>query len=344
MTATGAWEVNETSDTVSATTDCTTDITHAPGIEVTKSCPELVAFGAEISYTITVTNTGNEALEGVTVSRHPARRHHGCVRFDDPFPVDGEATAIVTYTPGADEDPVTNTVTATGFGVDSEVQATAAPATCTTDVSNPAIQIVKTVSEEVVPVGTTVTYTFVVTNTGDVTLFDITVDDDIMGHIGDIPELDPGDFVTLTKDFEVGTEPVTNVATAVGEDSLGRVVSDDDDAIVSPIAGENPPNPPGTPFTGADAGRLGLITLGPARDRLERGGSDPEAEAPGCRLAARREGAGRGPDGTAPPLPPNGLTPSDANSSGLGRCCPPVEGATVSAVDHSPRRRAGPGR
>ena len=61
-----------------------------------------------------------------------------------------------------------------------------------TDVANPAIQIVKTVSEEVVPVGTTVTYTYVITNTGDVTLYDITVDDDIMGHIGDIAVLEPG--------------------------------------------------------------------------------------------------------------------------------------------------------
>ncbi len=264
VTATGTYDVNETSDTVSATADCTTDITHAPGIGVTKSCPGLVASGADISYTITVTNEGNEALGGVTVIDTLLGDITAEFGLDDPFPVGGEATAIVSYTPGPDEDPVINTVTATGTGVDSEVEASAS-ATCTTDVSNPAIRIVKTVSEEVVPVGTTVTYTFVVTNTGDVTLYDITVDDDIMGHIGDIPVLDPGDSVTLTKDFVVGTEPVTNVATAVGEDILGRVVRDDDDAFVTPIAGENPPNPPGTPpetpFTGSDAGRLGLITL-----------------------------------------------------------------------------------
>ena len=83
-------------------------------------------------------------------------------------------------------------------------------------------------------------------------------------HIGDIPVLEPGFSVTLTKDFVVGDEPVVNVGTAVGEDILGRVVSDDDDAFVSPIAGDNPPNPPNnppTPFTGSDAGRLGLITM-----------------------------------------------------------------------------------
>jgi hypothetical protein len=41
--ATGAYEVNETSDTVSDTDDCSTDITHAPDIDVTRSCPGLVS-------------------------------------------------------------------------------------------------------------------------------------------------------------------------------------------------------------------------------------------------------------------------------------------------------------
>ena len=100
-----------------------------------------------------------------------------------------------------------------------------ATAECTTDVSNPGIDIVKTVDEEVVPIGTTVTFTYVVTNTGDITLYDISVDDDIMGHIGDIAALDPGEDATLTKDFVVGDEIVTNVGTAVGEDILGREVS-----------------------------------------------------------------------------------------------------------------------
>ena len=254
----------DSGDTVTSTDACETDITHVPGIAVTKSCPELVGAGEAISYTITVSNTGNEALEGVTVVDTLLGDITAEFEFDDPFPVDGEATAVVSYTPGAGEDPVTNTVTASGTGEDSGVQASAS-ASCTTDVSNPAIQIVKTVSEEVVPVGATVTYTFVVTNTGDVTLYDVTVDDNVMGHIGDIPVLEVGASVTLTKDFVVGTEPVLNVAVAEGHDILGRVVRDDDDALVSPILGENPPNPPGTPpgtpFTGSDAGRLGSITL-----------------------------------------------------------------------------------
>jgi uncharacterized repeat protein (TIGR01451 family) len=264
VTATGDWDAGETSDSVSDTAECTTDITHAPGIVVTKSCPPLVASGAEISYTITVTNTGNEALGGVTVNDTLLGDITADFDFDfsGSFPVGEVATATVTYLPGADADPVSNTVTATGIGVDSEDQATGS-ASCTTDVSNPGISILKTVDEEIVPIGTTVTFTYVVTNTGDVTLYDIVVTDDIMGPIGVIPSLDPGENATLTKDFVVGDEIVTNVGTALGHDILGRSVSASDDATVAPIAGENPPPPnnPPTPFTGSDAGRLGLITI-----------------------------------------------------------------------------------
>jgi uncharacterized repeat protein (TIGR01451 family) len=262
VTASGDWTAGETGDSVSATAECTTDITHVPGIDVTKSCPQTVAFGEDITYTITVTNTGNEALENVLVSDALLGGDiTAAFNLADPFPVGGTASAEFTYTPGADEDPVVNSVTASGDGADSGTPVTDT-ASCSTDVSNPGISIVKTVDQEIVPIGTTVTFTYVVTNTGDVTLYDISVDDDILGHIGDIASLDPGEDATLTKDFVVGDEIVTNVGTATGHDILGRVVSASDDATVAPIAGENPPpNPPTTPFTGSDAGRLGLITM-----------------------------------------------------------------------------------
>jgi uncharacterized repeat protein (TIGR01451 family) len=249
--------------TATASASCETNVTHAPAIDVTKSCPETVAFGEDITYTITVTNTGNEALDGVTVNDTLLGDITDQFDFDfsGPFGVGEVATATVIYSPGADEDPVDNTVTATGNGADSGVEASDT-ASCSTDVSNPGISILKTVDEEVAPIGTTVTFTYVVTNTGDVTLYNISVDDDILGHIGNIAQLDPGHSATLTKDSEVTAEIVTNIGTAVGHDILGREVSASDDATVAPIAGENPPpNNPPTPFTGSDAGRLGLITM-----------------------------------------------------------------------------------
>jgi uncharacterized repeat protein (TIGR01451 family) len=242
---------------------CDTDITHEPDIEVTKTCPESVPFGEDVAYTITVTNEGNEPLVGVTVIDTLLGDITADFDFDftTPFPVGGTATANVTYSPlPGDPDPLVNEVTATGTGEDSGVEVSA-QASCVTDVLNPAIDIVKTVDDDSVPVGTTVTYTYVVTNTGDTTLFDVTVDDDILGHIGDIPVLEPGQSVTLTADFVVGEEPVINVAIAEGEDVLGRTVTADDDALVTPVLAEVPVTPP-TPFTGSDAARLGIIAMG----------------------------------------------------------------------------------
>ena len=166
-------------------------------------------------------------------------------------------TVTVGYTPQAgDPDPITNTVTASGTGADSGVEASD-EASCETDILHPTIDVEKQCTE-LAHVGDTVTYTITVTNTGDTTLYDISVDDDILGHIGDIEVLEPGQSVTLTKDFVVGDTPVTNVGTATGEDILGHSVSADDDATVTPIADVTPPP---TPFTGSDAGRLGLISI-----------------------------------------------------------------------------------
>ncbi len=359
--------------TLSGNASCETDVTHEPAIDVTKTCPQAVPAGEAIEYTITVENTGNEPLVGVSVNDTLLGdiTDEFDADFTDPLPVGALATATVSYTPQAgDPDPLTNTVTASGDGADSGATATD-EASCETDVRQPAIQIVKegpalvhrgdtitygfevtnlgetelfdvelsdpvcdpgtivagadvdaslavgevwhftcthlvteedpdpipntatvrgdtqegeggqevtdsddhvvdiiapaidivkTVSEETVPVGTTVTYTYVVTNTGDTTLYDISVDDDVIGHIGDVATLDPGKSVTLTAEFVVGEEVVVNVATVDGSDILGRSVSADDDAIVTPIAGQNPP-PPTTPFTGSEAGRLGLLSI-----------------------------------------------------------------------------------
>jgi uncharacterized repeat protein (TIGR01451 family) len=242
------------------TASCTTDITHVPGIAVTKTCPAQAGEGDTVTYTITVSNTGNEALEEVTVMDSLLGDLSGS--FGDTLAVGASESHEFDFTvPEDGADPLVNVVDVSGTGADSGTTVTST-ANCSVDILHPAISIVKTVSEDTVAVGDTVTYTFVVKNTGDTTLFDISVDDDVLGHIGDIDVLEPGDSATLTADFVVtGDAPITNVAIARGHDILGRVVEASDTAVVTPILPTvvTTPPPPTTPFTGSDAGRLGLI-------------------------------------------------------------------------------------
>ena len=250
-----------TSDVVTITVECT------PAIQIVKGGPGLVHVDDTITYTFEVTNTGELELFDVVLIDPICDQGTIVAGADvDSSLAVGEVwhftcTHLVTT---GDPDPLPNTATIAGDTSEGEGgQPVSDTDDHVVDIIHPAISIVKTVDEEVVPIGTTVTFTYVVTNTGDTTLYDISVDDDILGHVGDIQILEPGDQVTLTKDFVVGNAVVTNIGTASGEDILGRSVSSEDTATVSPIAGESvPPNqPPSTPFTGSDAGRLGLIAI-----------------------------------------------------------------------------------
>ena len=84
-------------------------------------------------------------------------------------------------------------------------------------------------------VGETAEFTFVVANTGNVPLADITVNDDVLGFICDIANLQVGDSETCETTATVEEGQVTNVATATGQPldpetgaPIGDPVTDDD--------------------------------------------------------------------------------------------------------------------
>ena len=102
------------------------------------------------------------------------------------------------------------------------------------------IAIVKTAGESAIGKGESVTYTYVVSNTGSTYLKDVAVTDDKLGAIGTVALLAPGASQTLTA-TAILTEDTTNVGTATGTpaDATGTPipgapdVTDDDDATVS---------------------------------------------------------------------------------------------------------------
>ena len=250
------------SDDASITVNCP-DL----GIDIQKGGPTMAHVGDTITYTFDVSLTTPEPLFNVTVTDPNCNEGAPVyVSGDDGDSVlePGETwsytcTHLVTT---EDPDPLPNTATVQGTADDG--RSTTDEDSHEVDLIHPAIDIVKTVNPTSGNPGDTVTYTYVVTNTGDTTLYNVSVDDDVIGHIGDIAELAPGESVTLTKDWVLPrrTLPVINVGTATGTDVLGKTVSANDDANVTIVEAENPPKtPPPTAFTGSDAKRFGLVAL-----------------------------------------------------------------------------------
>jgi hypothetical protein len=135
------------------------------------------------------------------------------------------------------------------------------------EVIHPAIRIDKTASPTSGAPGTMIVYTYLVTNTGDTTLYDIEVTDDIIGTIGAIAPVGAGASTELTAEVPLGDAPVTNIGTASGHDVLGLTVMDEDDASVTVVAAGGGSDGGGSPFTGAEAAgpialAILLLTLG----------------------------------------------------------------------------------
>ena len=165
--------------------EATIDARQAPDIKLVKSAfpAEYSAAGEIITYTYAVTNTGNVTLHDVTLTDDrlgtitcpattlaPAR------------PRPASATHLTT-TADVDAGHITNTATATGD------PPTGHPVTGTDRatvhaIQNPGIQLEKTAfPTHYAESGETIHYTYMVTNTGNVTLHDITLRDDRLGTI-----------------------------------------------------------------------------------------------------------------------------------------------------------------
>ncbi|MBC7170730.1 hypothetical protein H5T54_07400, partial [Candidatus Bipolaricaulota bacterium] len=192
--------------------------------------------GDTISYTFAVTNTGNVPLTNVTVADPKVTVVGGPIAS-----LAAGATDTTTFTgtyvltqADIDAGTFTNTATATGTppsgpnvsDSDSDTQ---------TLVGVPSIDIEKhtngvdadSPTGPVVLVGSSVTWTYEVTNTGNVTLTDIVVTDDQAGSIGTIPTLAPGASATLTKTGTAVAGQYANIGTATTTYS-GQTVSDTD--------------------------------------------------------------------------------------------------------------------
>ena len=199
----------------------------APEISITKTpATQTVLTGSDVTFTITVTNSGDADLSNVVVTdalapacdaTFAALPIGATEAYDCTVPaVTADFTNVADVTAG---DPSGGTVT------DSDSAAV--------DVIDPAITVAKTPDTQTVLAGDDATFTITVTNTGDVDLTDIAVTDaQAPGCDGTIGNLAPGETASYDCTVVGVTTGFTNVADVTATDPLGNPVGDSDDAVV----------------------------------------------------------------------------------------------------------------
>jgi uncharacterized repeat protein (TIGR01451 family)/LPXTG-motif cell wall-anchored protein len=208
-----------------------------PGLSITKSSSGGdLKVGTVIDYTFAVANTGNLTVSGIALD-DPLTSDEACPQ-DTLLP--GEqmlctATYKVTQQ-DIDAGSVDNTATVSGttpLGPIENEGSNVFPAAPEPKLAVAKSGLVKdSDGDGRVEVGEMVDFTIVVTNTGNVTVSDVSVDDPLTG----VPSCDgeatlaPGEFIICTVSYSLTQEDVdagfvSNTATATGKDPSGADVS-----------------------------------------------------------------------------------------------------------------------
>ncbi|WP_020668281.1 DUF7507 domain-containing protein [Amycolatopsis nigrescens] len=202
----------------------------APAIDVVKTAsPTTIHAGEQVTWTVTVRNTGDSPLDPVQITDDTTA---ACSRtLPGPLAAGASETYTCTANPSA---TTTNTVTTTG--TDQSGQQVTDSASATVAVINPALAITKDATPAVVRTGDQVTFSITVRNSGDVPLADVSVVDDRTPECArTFGTLAAGASQTYTCTATAPADDFTNTATATGKDPIGKELTVTDDAVVDVI-------------------------------------------------------------------------------------------------------------
>jgi hypothetical protein len=243
-TVTGTPPASSSPVTSAPSTTSTTATAPTPRLTIAKSAAPstaaAAAAGTTLTYSFLVTNTGNVPVDTVGVTE-------GTFTGSGTFSPVVCPSAAASLAPGAhttctasysltqadvDAGSVSNTATADGTPRGSATAVTSAPDTATVTIpAAPSLSVVKSASPTTAhAAGQTVSYTFVVSNTGNVTIAGVTVDEVAFSGSGTTPAIScpgaaaalaPGADVTCAATYtltqaDVDTGTVTNTATVSG--------------------------------------------------------------------------------------------------------------------------------
>ncbi|WP_461164283.1 DUF7507 domain-containing protein [Arthrobacter sp. R4-81] len=276
---------------VSPPSEVTVPAPPAPAITVVKTADEAaqadLVVGQNITYSFLVTNTGNVTLKDVTVNEG---NFSGAGELSDvTCPAEAASlapaaaiTCTATYTvvqEDVDAGSITNTATATGVPPGTTPPPVSPPSGVTVPTPNaPAMTVLKTAStDKATTAGQVLTYSFFLTNTGNVTLTNVTAVEGEFTGTGDLSavscpaeaaSLAPAMSVTCTATYTVtladlNTGTITNTATGTGTTPGGPAISSASSTVKlaaqAPVSAVNVAG--NLANTGLDAGPLALGAL-----------------------------------------------------------------------------------
>ena len=208
-----------------------------PSIGIVKEASATSArMGDTITYTYVVTNTGNVTLIEVSAADDVLGAIPlGATTLGPGVSTSGTLSHTVQESdlPG----PLVNLATATGTPPAGAAVSEKSIAVRVSLVTNPAIDLLIEASATEAYVGDAITYSYTVINTGDVTLTDIEVNDDLLGSISlQTSRLGPKES-TAGKGVYVVREsdppwPIVDVATVVAVSPTGERVTDDSAPVI----------------------------------------------------------------------------------------------------------------
>ena len=196
---------------------CSTCFVAAGGLSIAVrvcAAPPCVRSGVgPVAFQYQVTNSGTRALKNITLTDA-----FGTLTYASQLAAGATATLTRTTTITNVATSLANGIAVTALDALTSVSVSAS-ATSAISVTHPALSIVKTASAGSVLAGGTVTYQYVVKNTGDVAINNIQVTDNQLGSIGAPFNLAAGATApTLSKSTTL-TGTTTNTATAQGKDA-----------------------------------------------------------------------------------------------------------------------------
>ncbi|MDI9471229.1 MAG: InlB B-repeat-containing protein, partial [Bacillota bacterium] len=223
--------------------DETVTVEQLPAAKITKVADQKTfTKPGTVTYTYTVTNTGNVTLTGLEVNDDKL----GAVTLKKTTLAPGESTTgtkiyEVTQTDINAGVTITNVAT---LKADQSIPETKAQETITAT-AGPAVEITKVADPKTFTKPGTVTYTYTVTNTGNVTLTGLKVIDDKLGEVElNKTILEPGDSATGTKTYNVSQadidagKAIKNVATVTADQELPETKADETITMVQTPAAE----------------------------------------------------------------------------------------------------------